>query len=377
MFTIDMGNMPGGAVYHVVSVDNLVPLPSGGHVYHVSLDLASWDGTSPLSSTALSSTLPDPNLFQERSIYISGALGGAYFQIMAQLDSMQTVSGVASRPGLYTVDARIVEVYDPSWTLQGTLNPDDPINGTYQLDPGVQDRDPYPETAWYEHALMEGYGFSLTAGGRTFVTDSSTYPVNVFVQDNGGFDVYEVSNYGGTAGPDLRVNDIFMHLGDPSGQALSSTDLIQTPEVSRFMGPKDLMITGSRPDGSGYFHIRAEVLSIGVGGEPASALTLLPGDTQLLPGQGIDLGILLKPGYKPSSGPGMPLTVRVNGYRRDDILYGCHPFGGTDETGYFSICRDAELLLDPALPESRITIDVLMDDNTSQSGTITWELLKP
>ena len=126
-----------------------------------------------------------------------------------------------------------------------------------------------PETALYEHPPVPGYGFRLTTGPLSFAPDSSVHPVTVHVVNNGGYDMYDVSQFGGTAGPELRVNDIHLHLGDSSGQALSSTDLIQTPDVSRFMGPTDLVISGSRPDGSGFFHILAEVVSIATGGEPA------------------------------------------------------------------------------------------------------------
>jgi len=127
-----------------------------------------------------------------------------------------------------------------------------------------------------------------------------------------------------------------------------------------------------RPDGSGYFRVMAEVLSVGAGDEPVSAMTLLPGDGQFLPMQRFDLGILLKPGYQPSSVRGS-----VNGHNHDNRFSRCYPGGGSDTTGHFMICPDADTLLDPMSPVSRVTVDVIMKDGTTESDKVMWELLQP
>lgn len=369
VFAVDVINSEYDEGYHVVSFDNLLPLANGAQVTDAGIHLHSWNESNIFSSDALPATPPDPALFDDRQIYVGGTNGSDYFSFEAKIDSL--VVGGTATPGAYTVVAKVEEVYDPAGILQGRVAVGETVDGSYQLEPTLSDLDSSPEWGAYEHPLVSGYGFNLSVSDLSFSTDSAYAPVRVTVANSSGHDHYEIWAEGGTSNGDFALQEIFMHLGDSTATALSSDALIQTPDPAKFEGPRDLFIAGRSADGMDYFHIRAQVLSIADSDSSAPELTLLPADGQFLPGQAFDLGIALAPGENP-----VHIEGSVNGYDHSPWFGSCQMGGGSETAGYFLICPQAHYLLDPEASLSVVNVTVTLEDGSTRSAQVQWELLR-
>lgn len=368
LFTVDVINSEYDEGYHVVSMDNLLPLSNGAQLYDAGIHLHSGSGTDAFNSDALPATPPAPAQFDERQIHVAGSNGSDYFNFDAKIDSL-VVEGAAT-PGAYTVVAKVEDVYDPAGMLQGRVAVGETVDGRYQLEPTLSDLDSSPEWGSYEHPLVAGYGFELSVSDLSFSSDSASAPVRVTVANSSGHDQYEIWAEGGTSNGDFTLQEIFMHLGDGSATALSSDALIQTPDPAKFEGPRDLIIAGRSADGMDYFHIRAQVLSIADSGSAAPELTLLPADGQFLPGQAFDLGIALAPGENP-----VHIEGSVNGYDHSPWFGSCQMGGGSETAGYFLICPKVHYLLDPEASLSVVNVTVTLEDGSTRSAQVQWELL--
>ncbi|MDX1757045.1 MAG: hypothetical protein R3175_13365 [Marinobacter sp.] len=368
-FTVDVIDSQYDEGYHVVSTDNLHPLANGAYLYDAGIHLHSWNPTDALSSDALPSSPPAPTQFEERVIYIGGSNGNDYFSFEAKIDNL-VVEGAAT-PGVYTVVAKVDDIYDPAGLLQGRVVLGETVNGSYRVEPSLADQDSSPEWGLYEHPLVSGYGFELSINDLTFSSDSSVAPVRALIANSSGHDQYEIQAEGGSSNGGFTLDEIFMHLGDGSATALSSDALIQTPDPAQFDGPRDLIIAGRSASSGDYFHIRAQVLSIADSGEPAPELTLLPADGQFLPTQEFDLGIALAPGEHP-----VQIEGSVNGYDNSSWFGGCQLRGGNSAEGDFLICPDAQYLLDPGAALTVIDVSVTLEDGSTRSAQVKWELLR-
>lgn len=368
-FTVDVIDSQYDEGYHVVSMDNLQPLANGAFLYDAGIHLHSWNQTNVLASDALPATPPAPAQFEERVIYVGGSNGNDYFSFEAKIDSL-IVEGAAI-PGAYTVVAKVEDIYDPANLLQGSVALGETVNGSYRVEPSLSDQDSSPEWGRYEHPLAPGYGFELSINDLTFASDSAVAPVHAMIANSSGHDQYEIWAEGGTSNGGFTLDEIFMHLGDGSATALSSDALIQTPDPARFDGPRDLIIAGRNPSSGDYFHIRAQVLSIADSGNAAQELTLLPADGQFLPTQEFDLGIALAPGELP-----IQIEGSVNGYDNSSWFGSCQMRGGDPAEGDFLICPDAQYLLDPGAALSVVNVSVTLEDGSTRSAQVKWELLR-
>ena len=367
LFAVDVINFPADEGYHVGSFDNLQPWANGARLDYVSIDLHNWsDGI--VESEALPSSPPNPLLFEDHSLYVKGETSSNSFSIYAKIDSL-TIEGDTdgeATPGAYSIVARVVDVYDPASILQGQAQIDDEISGFYRLEPSLMDQNPDPERASYEHPLAPGYGFDLTLNGLTFATDSASSPVSVIV-DNDIYDHYAIWAGGATS-----VDQISFFLDDSSGTALSSTSLIQTPDLTKFDGPKELYISGGNSQGD-YFEIRAKLVSIAAAGDDTDEprLILLPADGKILPGQQFDLGIALAPGEHP-----LFIEGSVNGHSANTWFDGCFLNGSTISDSFYFICPGVNWLLDPESSTSTLKVTVTLEGGETRSAEVQWEMIR-
>ena len=368
-FTVDVINNQYDEGYHVISFDNILPLANGAYIYEAGVHLHNPNGTNVLNSDALPSTPPSPAQFEVREIYIAGRNGNDNFNFQARIDSL-VVEGSAT-PGAYTLVAKVEDVYDPAGLLQDRIAVGETVNGSYQLEPTLNDQDSSPEWGLYEHPRVSGYGFDLSVSDFTFSSDSGTGQVSASIANSSGYDQYEIWAQGGTSNGGFTLQEIVMHLDDGTATALSSDALIQTPDPAKFNGPRDLLISGRSADGANYFHIRAQVLSITDSGDAAPELTLLPAEGQFLPTQEFDLGIALAPGEHPVN-----VVGSVNGDDHSSWFGGCQMRGGNEIDGDFLVCPKAHYLLDPAAAVTVVNITVTLEDGSTRSAQAKWELLR-
>ncbi len=367
LFAVDVINSSTDEGYHVVSFDNLLPWANGARLDSASIDLHRWsDGV--MESEALPPSPPNPLLFEDHSLYVGGGTSSNYFSFHAKVDSLTVVGDTdgETTPGTYSIVARVVDVYDPASILQGQAQINDEISGFYRLEPSLMDQDPNPEWANYEHPLAPGYGFDLTLNGLTFATDSASSRVSVVVA-NGTYDHYAVWADGASS-----VEQIALYLDDSSGTALSSTSLIQTPDPSKFDGPRDLFISGDNSQGD-FFEIRAEVVTITAAGADTDEpeLILLPADGKILPGQQFDLGVALASGEHP-----LFIEGSVNGQNMNPWFDGCFLNSSTIGDSHYFICPQVNYVLDPASNLSTVNVRVTLEGGETRSAEVQWEMIR-
>jgi hypothetical protein len=374
LFAVDVINSSTDEGYHVVSFDNLLPWANGARLDNASIDLHKWsDGV--MESDALPSSPPNPLLFEDRSLSVGGETSSSnYFSFHARIDSLVLDGETDSEAntGAYSIVARVMDVYDPASILQGQVQIEDEISGSYQLEPSLTDRNSDPEWAEYEHPLAPGYGFELTLNGLTFATDSTSSPVSVVVA-NGVYDHYGVWTYGATSNGNFLVDNLSLYLDDNSGTALSSTSLIQTPDPTKFDGPRELYISGQNSQGD-FFEIRAEVLSITAAGNDDTdepELILLPANGKVLPGQQFDLGIVLAPGEHP-----LFIEGSVNGHSTNSWFDSCYLNSSSTSDSHYFICPQVNYLLDPTSNISTVNVRVTLEGGETRSAEVQWEMIR-
>lgn len=374
LFAVDVINNQDEEGYHVVSMDNLLPLANGANLWHASVDLHSWSDTNIFDSDQLPLNPPNPEVFDDRSLHAAGDAGGHYFSFEAKVESL-AIEGEPSgdeNTGAYSIVASVMDVYDPADVLQGQVRIEDEIAGSYQLEPSLTDQNPDPDWAEYKHPLEAGYGFELSLNNLTFSSDSASSAVHAFVADSEYNDHYEIMSSASVTNGNFVLNDIFLYLDDSSGEALSSTKLIQTPDLAKFQGPRDVFISGESSDGSNYFYIRAEVVLITAAAATEPGLLLLPASGKFLPTQVFDLGIALDPGDRP-----VGIEGSVNGQNRNSWFEGCDlRSGSTTSDNYFFICPQVNYLLDSMSDTSTLDITVHLENGETRSGEVQWEILR-
>ena len=187
------------------------------------------------------------------------ALAGALMFGIPALALAETVT--------FEISATVYNVYDPSNGLQNNVIPGDKITGTYSIDISAPDNDPNPEYGYYvfndSTSSSPQLGFDLTANGQSFKSDPSApehmYEAHIMNSYSDHFGLVSWGNLPLSNG--TRVDDIFIDLYDPSGQALSSATLTQqAPNVSAFE-MHDIHISGSTYNGS-YYSLNAKIDAI-------------------------------------------------------------------------------------------------------------------
>ena len=370
---------PGyGEGYHVSSGLQNQPLTNGAQVRDIMLDLYDPSGNA-LSSTLLSATPPELGNFQYRDLMISGdnAAGTDGFHVSAQLTSIRLPGAPADGLVTFRVTAMVSEVWDLGGALNGTVNNGDMITGTYRFDPRTPDADPAIEVGHYVHNPgSSDFGFDLTVGGHTLVTQ----PLNlqgefaVYQADSafGGPDDYiDVTSFGGNQplATGTTVDDIFMHLSDPSGTALTSAALTDTPPNLAQWQIKDLGFSGMHTNGYDYYNVIATIVSIEVIDAGSSPIELSPAASTFDMAQRFDAALIFDAGLAPVIG----LSGTLNGEVIDDKLGSCVAGAPNSQGRQSFVCTDFSYLLQPGT--NILNVSAKLEDGTTVTNSVTWELL--
>jgi len=190
--------------------------------------------------------------------------------------TMLVASAITSaEPVTFEISATVYNVYDSAYALQGSVAMGDKITGTYTIDISAPDNDPNFE---YGHYIFDvntpanpQLGFDLIVNSHSLKSDPtvSGHMYQAYTM-NSYSDHFGLSSWGNVPlSNGTKVDDIFMDLYDPSGQALSSDALSnQAPNVTAFE-IHDLHISGSSSNYD-YYYIDAKIDSIQVAGAACS-----------------------------------------------------------------------------------------------------------
>jgi hypothetical protein len=175
-----------------------------------------------------------------------------------------------------SITAQVTGVSDSYNLLEGKVEVNDIITGTYTYDTSTEDTNPAFEYGDYWH-YSSPCGLELTAGGFLFKTDSNNIKFLIGAANNyqGYQDGYLVRSYNNLFLYDgVDVDHISWQLDDYSGTALSSTDLPITAPILSDWDYNNLVITGITvpPGYKKTFGIGAEVISAVLIPEPVSLL---------------------------------------------------------------------------------------------------------
>ncbi|HEY5602669.1 MAG TPA: hypothetical protein VIM41_06135 [Gammaproteobacteria bacterium] len=171
----------------------------------------------------------------------------------------------------FEITATVYNVYDPGNGLQGSVFPGDKITGTYTIDTATFDNDPNPEFGYYVFNSTTTHspqlGFDLTLNDHSFKSDPATsgHMYQAYVM-NSSSDHFGLASWGNMPlANGSTVDNIFIDLYDPSGQALASDALTQqAPNVPAFQY-HDIHVSGSAYN-SNYYYLDAKIDAIQVAG---------------------------------------------------------------------------------------------------------------
>jgi hypothetical protein len=179
------------------------------------------------------------------------------------------------------IEAKIIEVSDDYSLLEGKINVDDIITGSYKYDSEAADNEPdYHYKGLYKFN-QSPYGISLEAGGFQFKTDPTIVDFTIgiindypsLLNDIIGLD----SDNNLTLDNGVPLRGIFWQLDDYSGQAISSISLpVTAPIIDDWQDGNILNIAGG-VEREETFGISATVTSATLIPEPSSILLLSTG----------------------------------------------------------------------------------------------------
>jgi len=361
--------------FHIGSWGNR-PLSNGAQVHDINLDLYDDTGTA-LNSAVLNSTPPNPTAFMWRDLYVGGtdSTGGAYYSVMAQVDSITLSSGSSTLPpGIIEmlVNATVNDVWDPNNALNGAVVVGANLNGSYTYNTGTVDSDPNSEFGLYAHKTnSNSYGFDFNLGGLNFKTDTQQVEMLVDLYNGAsGSDHYAAmsngSNFPLPSG--AQVSDISMFLLDPQGNLLSSDSLATNPPTIVVNGFNDISINGMHPNGVDPFYINLTLNSL-TASEPPSLLAISPSDGIFDRQQRFDLGLILQANLAGINS----MAVSVNGIELSSSQIYC--MGGAPNTQNIQtmVCPDVSMLLNNGTNTVNVVMDLL--DGTHITESVKWEVI--
>jgi hypothetical protein len=173
------------------------------------------------------------------------------------------------------------DVDDPCNLLGGGLQQNTSISGSYIYDsetPGLIEGTTTARAYWHSVAP---YGITLEIGNLTFQTDSANVKFLINIGDNlesGGGDRYLIQSYNNlNINNDVIVDTFFWQLDDYSGNAISSTDLPDSPpDLTAWQSGNNLHISGGRggipPCFDELFRINGHITDVWIVPEPTTLL---------------------------------------------------------------------------------------------------------
>ena len=166
------------------------------------------------------------------------------------------------RAALITIEIEAVvdSVEDQGNYLEGQINPGDTITGFYIYESTTPDSSPLVTLGRYEHSTPP-HGIFLSVGGFDFETDPANVDFVLGIVNDGtsGDDSYWLISYNNLPLPNgTLVDQISWQLDDPTGNALSTTELPTTaPVLEDWQSIYGLHLEGVKDT----FHVVAEVTS--------------------------------------------------------------------------------------------------------------------
>lgn len=184
-------------------------------------------------------------------------------------------SGAGAVPVSIELLAETTQVDDPGGYLGGAVHVGSLVRGTYRYESTTIDSNPLPTVGDYWHDTPP-YGVSLEVEGLRFRTDpTATSFLMEMCNDHHGRDNYLFHSYQNLfdvsvpEGPGQHVdNTITWQLDDPTGTAISSTELPESPpSLADWQSWFGLAIY-SENHHDAFFFIRAQVTSVQLAPEP-------------------------------------------------------------------------------------------------------------
>ncbi len=187
------------------------------------------------------------------------------------------VESTHAAPITIGIEARVSLINDDDTLLEGKVNVNDIITGSYTYDTDTPDTNPASDVGDYLH-YSPPCGVLLMVGGFTFMSDPSNTIFGVEVVNNYQGLMQDYYSFGSTynllIGSEVELNHISWQLDDYSGTALSSTALPTTAPVLSDWDYNKLNIDGGiggiPPCFEKTFYIEAYVISTTLIPEPAS-----------------------------------------------------------------------------------------------------------
>lgn len=372
---VDVMNSYGDG-FHVGAASNFQPLANGASVEYVDFDFFDPSGVA-LDSDAMLTTAPELAKFSEPLVYVSGnGANGAWYDFRVRITSATVAGGTGTGPeGTYNVSAEIVDIYDPSGVLGTSLSVGSAISGTYFIDTSVPDQRPDdPQWGIYEQPVAPGFGFSLEAGGISFVSDSTLPGRPVLVEVRNAYaDEFHILTSGQTTpttNGNLNVDYIDMWLASSSDQLWSSDALpVEAPPVASFDRYRDLVLGGTGPNGE-YWHVIARVTSITKAAATVEGPQLVSPPTGFyFRDQEVRVAFRLPAGKHFSH-----VTGTMNGQPVGSFEGSCHPIPLRDPGREAALCGDLNYLLPGG--SHNLTWTVHYMDGTSDTESVEWEMIE-
>jgi len=146
------------------------------------------------------------------------------------------------------IEAVVDSVDDPFGYLEGKIIVGDIITGSYTYDSLTPDSNPWPTLGRYEYHAPP-YGIFLSVGGFEFETNPGNVDFFISIEnDHPPDDNYLVRSHNNLPlSNGTLIGGISWLLNDPTGNALSSTDLLTTAPVLDDWGFNRLTVNGGTP----------------------------------------------------------------------------------------------------------------------------------
>lgn len=335
-------------------------LPNGAYVDGIRVDLVDPSATAH-ENDLLQASAPDLGKYEHDAMLVFGTTPdrSEYYTISAHIVSINDMAPpAAAQTVTYNVAAQVAEVYDPEGLLGGAFALGSEVTGTYTVDIGVEDLDSgFPEFGTYPQPLAAGLGADLRVDGMVLRSPSEQSQVNVQIEDwpqGMGMDRYSIKaplDYPLASGAVIQGADLLA--ADPDGAALDSDALTAEAPLAAGLVQRDIVFVGAAADGTGWFHVRAEITSIEL--DDGQPFRVTPPAAIYDRYQNFALGIIFDSGVQPDfvSGTlnGADITPYLNGTE-------CQPGAPNDQQRITLVCPYFSGQLDTGPNDLTVTIDI-------------------
>jgi uncharacterized repeat protein (TIGR01451 family) len=178
--------------------------------------------------------------------------------VVGATDAHASIPRTGCKLTIYKIEGTWSEVDDPSNSLNGSIVPGEPFVGVVTLDASAKDSQTDDETVGDYWHRTRAYGIRIESGGLVFETNPEDVEFLLEVVNRALRDNYLLRSYRNVSlNSSVTVDHISWQLDDPSGTALSSDQLPDSPpDLSKWQSDFGLTIEGNESDedsGNNYF----------------------------------------------------------------------------------------------------------------------------